>query len=132
MKSQVSLEFLTGVILLLLIYLIVVPTFSKYLQSNVVESESGKEVCYTMATGIDSAVIGGNNFTINITLPSSIDGKNYTLTTKEGTSYLTVDWNDGLFSCTTTTQNVTTTTINYTNVEIKNVNGKIIINEVVS
>ena len=69
MKSQMSLEFLAGVVIILFIYVTTISAFSHYMQKDILESESGKQVCYTIATGIDSAVIGGNNFTLNITLP---------------------------------------------------------------
>ena len=133
MKSQMSLEFLAGVAIILFIYVVTISTFSNYMQKDVLESESGKQVCYKMAMGIDSAVIGGNNFTLNLTLPNKVENKNYVLFTTPGSSYITVDWNDGLFSCTITTQNITATTINSTNlskISITNLNGKVYISQI--
>jgi len=130
MKSQMSIEFLVGVIIILIIYIITLPTFSKYIQTNIVESESGKQICYTVSSAIDSAVIGGNNFSLNITLPNKIDGKDYKIFTTPPSSYITVDWGDGIFTCSITTQNIVKVIFNPCKVSVSNINNTIYISTV--
>ncbi len=128
MKSQMSIEFLIGVTIILIIYVATIGVFSNYTQTNVVESEMGKQVCYTLSTGVSSAVIGGDNIALNITLPEKISNKNYHVYVVPGNeSTITIDWGDGISSCTLTTQNVTKLNFTPCKLSINNLNGTVYI-----
>ncbi len=77
MKSQIGIEFLMGVTILLIVYIGSIGFFSQYAQTQLIETELAKQVCYKISTGLDSAVVGGSNFIINQTLPDNIEGNEY-------------------------------------------------------
>lgn len=104
MKSQISIEFLTGVSILLLIYIIVLGSFGSFTQSNVIAGERGKQMCYSTATTIESAAIGGSGFALNSTIASNI-GNDY-LVNITNSSLLSASWDTGIFACSITTQNI--------------------------
>jgi hypothetical protein len=72
-----------------------------------IESELAQEICYRVATGISSAVIGGNGFAVNISLPYRIQASNYNAVIISNQSIVTVDWKNGLFACSIISQNIT-------------------------
>ncbi|MCD6547382.1 MAG: hypothetical protein J7K22_02405 [Nanoarchaeota archaeon] len=126
MKSQISIEFITGVTILLFIYAVTIGVFSSYTQHNIIETEGGRQACYIISTGIDSAVIGGNNFAINITLPYYIENNEYTILVNND-SRITIDWDKGISSCTITTQNITKALFKPCKISINNINQTIFI-----
>ena len=107
MKAQISIEFLTGVAVMLFIYVTTIGIYSSYAQTDIIESEIAQEICYRVATGVSSAVIGGNGFTVNISLPYRIQANNYNAVIISNQSLVTVDWKNGLFACSIVSQNVT-------------------------
>ncbi|MCD6575949.1 MAG: hypothetical protein J7K73_02200 [Nanoarchaeota archaeon] len=125
MKSQMSIEFLTGVVIILFIYVITISVFSNYAQTDLLESEIGKQICYRVSLGIDSGVIGGENFALNLTMPYGINGKNYTIYTTPDKALVTVEWDGGIFSCTTTTQNVSEVRFTPCKFSVNNINRTI-------
>ncbi len=126
MKSQISIEFLVGVVIILFIYTITISAFGSYTQNTMLTSEVGRQVCYMITTGIDAAVIGGNNFAINVSIPYFIENKDYSILINETNSALvTIDWGDGLFACSTTTQNITSLLFTPCKFSINNLNGKL-------
>ena len=125
-----SIEFLVGVVIILVIYMITLPTFSRYMQTNIVESEGGKQVCYLVSSAIDSAVIGGNNFSLNLSIPDKIENKEYNIFTTPYSSYITVDWGEGIFTCSVTTQNITEVKFKPCKLSISDINNTIYISTV--
>jgi hypothetical protein len=107
MRAQISIEFMTGVAVMLFIYVTTIGIYSSYAQTDMIESELGQEICYRVATGVSSAVIGGNGFAINISLPYRIQANNYNAIIISNQSIITVDWKSGEFACSIISQNVT-------------------------
>ena len=107
MRSQISIEFMTGVAVMLFIYVTTIGIYSSYAQTNMIENEVAQEICYRVSTGVSSAVIGGNGFAINISLPYRIQTNNYNAVIISNQSLVTVDWKNGLFACSIISQNVT-------------------------
>jgi hypothetical protein len=107
MKGQSSLEFLVGVMALLLIYVVVLGSFKSIINVGMVDNEMAKQLCYTVSSGIDSANIGGNGFTINVTLPKLVNSKyEYNLTVLNK-SLIDISWDQKLFACSIVNQNIT-------------------------
>ena len=104
-KAQISIEFMVGISILLLIYIVAISFFSFYTQDVLVEKELGQQVCYRISTAVDSAVVGGSNFVINTTLPDKIYDNDYffQIDLKEidgvNRTIVTVDWNKSMTSC---------------------------------
>ncbi len=106
MKAQISIEFIMGVAVLLFIYTFALGIFSNYSQQDIMQSEKIKQLCYTISSAIDSASIGGDGFAVNTTLPKNANSGEYTISILNS-SIVSVDWEDQVFACSTTTQSVT-------------------------
>jgi hypothetical protein len=124
MTSQIGLEFMVGITILLLIYVVTMVVFSHYAQYSVVASEQSKQVCYTIASAIDSAAIGGDGFASKVTIPYKIDSKDFTIFVSN-TSTVTVDWGKNIFACSVITQNITEVTFEPNLFSVINVNSTI-------
>jgi hypothetical protein len=107
MRSQISIEFMTGVAVMLFIYVVTIGLYSSYVQTDMIESEISQEICYIVANGVNSAVIGGNGFANNISLPYRIYGHNYNTIIISNSSTVTVDWGSGIRACSIISQNIT-------------------------
>jgi len=106
MKGQSGLEFLTGVSILLLIYIVIIGAYKNTLQENIVDDEGAKQLCYTVSSGVDSSNIGGDGFSIKIKLPNKINDKyNYNITILNS-SLISVSWGKKLFACSIVNQNI--------------------------
>ena len=129
MKAQISIEFIVGVVILLFIYTFALGIFSNYSQHNIMQSERIKQLCYTVTSAIDSASIGGSGFAVNTTLAKSIGPGDYTISISNK-SIVSVDWDDQLFACSTTTQNVTPLSFTQNKFSAVNINGTVYISAI--
>lgn len=105
MKSQISLEFMVGVVILLIIYVAAISFFSNYTRTELVGNELAKQICYKISTSMDSTIIGGTNFTINVTLPEKLENDEYYYNILEKTDnsiIISIAWdaNQSLTTCT--------------------------------
>jgi len=99
-------EFLTGVTILLFIYALTISVYQGYLTTDFTVKEKMQQFCYTVATYVDSALIGGNNFSLNATLPYYLKEKEYKVKITDD-SLVNVEYENKLFSCSINTQNIT-------------------------
>lgn len=106
MKSQVSMEFLTGVAVMLFIYALVIGLFGSQVQTPMVKNELGRQICYSVARTIDSASSGGAGFSARNTLPQTINGDYYWVLVSND-SLVSVYWDDKVTACSISTQNIT-------------------------
>ncbi len=133
MKSQMSIEFLTGVVILLIIYIATISIFSNYLQTNIIPAEKGKQVCYSITNNVNSALIGGDGFTVNASMPNNINGEGYLVFVSPiDSSLLTVDWGDSQFACSMNTQDISVIFFRPCCFSVNNIGGDIIISTVSS
>lgn len=121
-KSQVGIEFLTGVTILLIIYGVTLTVYNLNFRVPIVQNEKGKQVCYTISEGIDSAIIGGDGFAMNLSLPDMIDSQDYFVMITNN-SLITIDWNKSEFACSVTSQSVEDMTFNPCRLSIINIGG---------
>jgi hypothetical protein len=124
MRSQIGIEFLSGITILLFIYVITISAFGSYSSTTLIDDEEAHEVCYAISRGINSAVIGGSGFGANITLPASINQKPYNVVISANNT-VTVSWEDKISACTITTRNVTTVAVYPSKISINNVRDRI-------
>jgi hypothetical protein len=124
MKSQVSVEFLVSVAVLLIIYGVTLSVYNLYFKVPVLETEAGRQVCYTALNGIDAAVMGGDGFATNVSLPLKIDSNEYFVFITNR-SIITVDWNKSEFVCSITTQAVSDTWFKPCRFSVLNLNGTV-------
>ncbi len=133
MKSQMSIEFLTGVVILLLIYVVTISVFSNYIQTGIIPAERGKQICYRITNDVNSALIGGSGFTINSSIPYTINGDEYfAFINPLNSSLLTIDWGDSQFSCSMNTQEVSIIFFKPCDFSVNNVDENIILSTVSS
>ncbi len=131
MKSQISIEFMVGVMIILMIYVATISVFSNYLQTRTVYDERGKQICYTITNAVNSAVIGGDGFFSNLTLPREIGGADYfAFVNPLNTSLITVDWEGGLFSCSMSTQAVSVILFKPSKLTVSNIEDEIYLSTV--
>lgn len=128
MKAQISIEFIVGVAVLLFIYTFALGIFSSYSQQDIVMSEKTKQVCYTVASTIDSASIGGSGFSLNATIPKNEDSGDYAITVNN--SIVSVDSGKRIFSCSTTTQSVMPLQFGSEKFSATNINGTVYISAI--
>jgi hypothetical protein len=124
MKSQVSIEFLISVTILLLIYVATLAIYDIYFKVPILETETGKQACYTVLNGIDAVVVGGDGFATNVSLPDQI-AKNDYLVFISNRSIITVDWNKSEFACSITTQSVSNIIFRSCRFSVINLNGTV-------
>lgn len=134
MKSQVSLEFLIGVGFLLIIYIATIGAFSYFSQNRLIEKEDIQQACYTVSTGIDSATIGGEGFSMNVTMPYVFDkeGNFLTIIVNSQASIIDVISPKTMFSCSIISQNVTNLTMYAGKFSLNNINKTIYISAVLT
>ena len=129
MKSQVSMEFLTGVAVMLFIYAVVLGVFSSYIHEPMVKNELGRQVCYSVARTIDSVSSGGAGFSARNSLPQTISGDYYEVLVSND-SLVSVYWADKVTACAISTQNITMTVFNSCTFAAKNTGTEIIVSAV--
>lgn len=130
MKAQISIEFLTGVAIILGLYLGILGLYSHFSQGIMMEKETAKELCYILATAINTCAVGGDGFTANYTIPYKLGRTTDYFFMVLNESTITVDWPDGLYACSIITQNVTTGKIVAGKISINNINDQVIISSI--
>jgi hypothetical protein len=106
-RAQISMEFITGITVMLVIYVLAVGAYSYYTENNIIEDVFAEHICYGISEGVDSAVIGGNGFSINMTIPYRIYNDDITGVLVTTNHTLTVDWESGIAACSIITNNIT-------------------------
>ena len=130
MKSQISNEFLVGVIFILIIYVASLTGFNSFAKTQMLQSESAREVCYTISSAISSAYVGGDGFSTNVTMPYSLDSEFNFFVIAMNKSNIDVNWPGGLVSCSIITQNITTGLMYAGKFSINNINSTIYISSI--
>ena len=126
MKSQMSIEFITGLSIMLFIYALTFSVYSNYTEKDITLDEQLQQKCYTVSNYIDSAVIGRENFSLNASLPYFIEGKNYSVYIGND-STITVYVEDILFACSANSQDIKPLTLDGGKISITNINKTIFI-----
>lgn len=130
MKSQISIEFLVGVMFLLMIYVVSLSGFSSFAKTQMLQSESAREVCYVVSSAISSADTGGDGFSMNSTLPYKLDNEYNFFVIVLNKSSVDINWPSGFFSCSMITQNVTDIVMYSGKFSLSNINRTIYISSV--
>lgn len=134
MKSQISIEFIAGLIFLLIVYVASLSSFSSFAETKLIESEITEQTCLLIANSIDSGSIGGNGFSMNVTMDYQIDAEGNFLVVRINPNTSTVDiYNeDNFFSCTITTQNATNMLMYAGKFSINNLNDNVYVSAVLT
>jgi len=124
-RAQISLEFITGVTIMLTIYVLTIGTYSWYTENKIIEQSFAEHICYKFSEGVDAAVIGGDGFSINISVPSKIyaDVLNGIIVSNNFTT--TVDWDSGIAACSIVTGNITGIWVYSGKISATNIDGMI-------
>jgi len=130
MKAQISIEFMIGVMFLLVVYIAAISGFSTFANTNIIQDEAAKQVCYTVSSAISSADIGGSGFSMNESIPYKIGTSYEYSVTVLNKSNVDIDWPNGFFSCSMVTQNVTIITMYAGKFSLNNVNGTVYISTI--
>ncbi|HDQ60008.1 MAG TPA: hypothetical protein ENN30_02335 [Candidatus Woesearchaeota archaeon] len=131
MKSQISIEFITGVAIMLFIFALTLFSYSGYTEEDITISEQMQQICYTVSSYVDSAVIGRGNFFLNGTLPYKAAGKDYFVVI-ENDSFVTVNTKTMIFACSINTQNITSVYMDGGDFSMANLNNTIYVSRLVS
>lgn len=130
MKAQISIEFMIGIMFLLVIYIAALSGFNTFANTNIIQNEAAKQVCYTVSSAISSADIGGSGFSMNESIPYSIGASyDYSLSVLNK-SVVDINWPNGFFSCSMITQNITSITMYAGKFSLNNINGTVYISSV--
>jgi hypothetical protein len=130
MKAQVSTEFLLGVGILFIVYVVSLTGFSTFAQAQLLENEEARQACYTVSASIDSTTVGGHGFSMNVTLPYRFDIEQNFLIIVFNQSNIDVVWPGGFFSCSMITQNVTQITMFAGKFSLNNINNTVYVSSV--
>ena len=126
MRALISLEFIIGVTILILIHVAVLASFSGLATEEFLQNEKGAQICYTTSVAVGSADVGGNGFSMNISLPQTLGASNTTPSIVINNTFVDVSWDPGGFaSCTITTQNITSLTMYSGKFSLNNINSTI-------
>ncbi|MDD5182351.1 MAG: hypothetical protein PHC66_04245 [Candidatus Nanoarchaeia archaeon] len=106
-RAQSGLEFITGVTIMLVIYVIAIGAYSYYTENNIIEDTFAEHVCYKFSEGINAAVIGGDGFSINMSVPYKVYADPLTAIRVSGNYTATVEWSDKIAVCSIVTRNIT-------------------------
>jgi len=130
MKSQISLEFLVGIIFLFIIYVVSLSGFSSFAKTQLIQNEEAKQACYTVSSAISAADVGGPGFSMNVSLPYRIDNEFNFLVIILNRSSVDINWPNGFYSCSMITQNVTNLQMYAGKFSLNNVNRTIYVSSV--
>lgn len=124
-KAQFSLEFITGVSVMLIVYVLAIGAYSYYTENNIIEDSFSEHICYNIANAIDAAVIGRDGFSLNISVPYRVYIKELTGVKITNNFTLTVGWEDEISACSLVTNDITNITVYGGKSSATNIGGKI-------
>jgi len=95
-KAQVSMEFMALISLMVLIFVAYTPFF--WQQQKEIQDHSeymmAKRILSSVKKEVDTAVMFGDGYTRNFTVPSTISGIDYGITVNEEKKMVTLFWKD--------------------------------------
>ena len=95
-KAQISMEFMSLVSLMVLIFIAYAPFFWQQQIDIQIESEKmvAKRVLSSLKKEVDTAVMFGDGYKRNFTLPSNIAGSNYVILVDEDKKMIELRWKE--------------------------------------
>jgi len=106
-RAQTGLEFITGVTIMLVIYVLAIGAYSYYTENNIIEDTFAEHICYKFSEGVNAAVIGGDGFSINLSVPYKVYSEDLTTIRVSDNYTITVEWDDRITACSIVTRNIT-------------------------
>jgi hypothetical protein len=124
-RAQSGLEFITGVTIMLVIYVLAIGAYSYYTENNILEDTFAEHLCYKFSEGVNAAVIGGDGFSINLSVPYKVYSEDLTSIQVSDDYTATVEWESRITSCSIITNNITDIEVYSGKISATNIDGGI-------
>jgi len=124
-RAQTGLEFITGITIMLVIYVLAIGVYSYYTENRIIDVSFAEHICYKVSEGIDAAVIGGNGFSINISIPYRVYFDDLNNVSISNNYTATVEWESGIKACSIITRNITVQSVYPGKFSATNMDGRI-------